>query len=359
MSILLSIACGINLFLLVMAFVNSLTIIRPPRVGSSHLSFSLLVPCRNEEDNVFALVESLSALNHPRYEVIFINDNSTDNTRELLLDATGNFPFMSVIDAESLPQGWLGKPWALSQGLIQAKNDFLVTVDADVRLSPDALSKVDAVLTRTQVDFLSPYPAQIALTLSERLIQPLLQWTWMTTVPLRLAMKSSRPSLAVANGQFFFIKKSAVIASGSFDSIRSSVLDDIDLARVLVRNGFRGGVCDGSSIASTRMYSNFREIRSGYGKSLSQGFGGLAGSLAIALIMIVSGLIPFIFSITGSTTAAIALLLIISSRMVSALSSRSLLIDALLHPISSILFVYLLIYSNLFRKNIMWKGRTL
>ena len=359
MSILLSIACGINLFLLVMAFVNSLTIIRPPRVGSSHLTFSLLVPCRNEEDNVFDLVESLAALDHPRYEVIFINDNSTDNTCELLVEATKSHPGMSVIDADPLPQGWLGKPWALSQGVKQAKNDFLVTVDADVRLSRDALSKIDAVLTRTQADFLSPYPAQIALTLSERLIQPLLQWTWMTTVPLRLAMKSSRPSLAVANGQFFFIKKSALVASGSFDSIRSSVLDDIDLARVLVRNGFRGGVCDGSSIASTRMYSNFREICSGYGKSLSQGFGGLGGSLAIALIMIISGLTPFIFAFTGSTTAAIALLLIIASRIVSALSSRSLLIDALLHPISSILFVYLLIYSNLFRKKIMWKGRSL
>jgi cellulose synthase/poly-beta-1,6-N-acetylglucosamine synthase-like glycosyltransferase len=359
MSILLSIACGINLFLLVMAFVNSLTIIRPPRVGSSRLTFSLLVPCRNEEDNVFDLVESLAALDHPRYEVIFINDNSADNTRELLVEATKSHPGMSVIDADPLPQGWLGKPWALSQGVKQAKNDFLVTVDADVRLSRDALSKIDAVLTRTQADFLSPYPAQIALTLSERLIQPLLQWTWMTTVPLRLAMKSSRPSLAVANGQFFFIKKSALFASGSFDSIRSSVLDDIDLARVLVRNGFCGGVCDGSSIASTRMYSNFREICSGYGKSLSQGFGGLGGSLAIALIMIISGLTPFIFAFTGSTTAAIALLLIIASRIVSALSSRSLLIDALLHPISSILFVYLLIYSNLFRKKIMWKGRSL
>lgn len=359
MSILLIFACGINLFLFVMALINSLTIIRPPRVGSSHLSFSLLVPCRNEEDNVFSLVESLAALDHPRYEVIFINDNSTDNTRDLLLDAIKTRPGMSVIDAGPLPQGWLGKPWALSQGLNQAKSDFIVTVDADVRLSRDALSTMDAVLTRIQADFLSPYPAQIALTLSERLIQPLLQWTWMTTVPLRLAMKSSRPSLAVANGQFFFIKRSALVTSGSFESIRSSVLDDIDLARVLVRNGFHGGVCDGSSIASTRMYSNFHEIRNGYGKSLSQGFGGLVGSFAIALMVIISGIIPFIFSFRESSTAAIALLLIIASRMVSALSSRSLLIDALLHPISSILFLYLLFYSNLFRKKIMWKGRSL
>jgi cellulose synthase/poly-beta-1,6-N-acetylglucosamine synthase-like glycosyltransferase len=359
MSLLLNIALGINLFLFLMAIANSLTMVRPPKVGSDHLSFSLLIPCRNEEENVLALVESLAATEHPHCEVIFINDNSTDRTHELLLNATADYPAMSVINAEPLPQGWLGKPWALAHGVKQAKNEFLVTIDADVRLTPDAISTIDLLLKRTGVDFLSPYPAQIALTLSERLIQPLLQWTWMTTVPLRLAMKSTRPSLAVANGQFFFIRKSSLVQAGGFETIKSSVLDDIDLARLLVRNGFHGGVCDGSTVASTRMYSNFSEIRAGYGKSLSQGFGGIAGSLAIATVMAISGLLPFIFAMTGSTAATIAFLLVIASRLVSAFSSRSLLIDALLHPISTVVFIYLLLYSNLYRKQIRWKGRSL
>jgi cellulose synthase/poly-beta-1,6-N-acetylglucosamine synthase-like glycosyltransferase len=276
-----------------------------------------------------------------------------------LLNATADHPAMSVINAEPLPQGWLGKPWALSHGVKQAKNEFLVTVDADVRLTPNAISTIDLLLKRTGVDFLSPYPAQIALTLSERLIQPLLQWSWMTTVPLRLAIKSSRPSLAVANGQFFFIRRSSLAQVGGFEEIKSSVLDDIDLARLLVRNGFHGSVCDGSTVASTRMYSNFSEIRAGYGKSLSQGFRGIVGSLAITFVMVISGLLPLIYAMSGSTVATIALLLVIASRMVSAFSSRSLLIDALLHPISTIVFIYLLLYSNLFRKQIRWKGRSL
>jgi cellulose synthase/poly-beta-1,6-N-acetylglucosamine synthase-like glycosyltransferase len=359
MSLLLNVALGINLILFLMAVANSLTMVRPPKVGSDNLSFSLLIPCRNEEENVLALVDSLAAVTHPRCEVIFINDNSTDRTYELLLHAVADHSAMSVINAEPLPHGWLGKPWALSHGVKQAKNDFVVTVDADVRLTSDAISRIDTVLKRTGVDFLSPYPAQIALTLSERLIQPLLQWTWMTTVPLRLAMKSARPSLAVANGQFFFIRKSSLDKAGGFEAIKSSVLDDIDLARLLIRNGFHGGVCDGSTVASTRMYSNFSEIRAGYGKSLSQGFGGIVGSLAIAAAMALSGLLPFIYAITGSTVATIALLLVIASRLVSAFSSRSLLIDALLHPISTVVFIYLLLYSNLYRKQITWKGRSL
>jgi cellulose synthase/poly-beta-1,6-N-acetylglucosamine synthase-like glycosyltransferase len=359
MSALLSLSVIINAFLLSMAIFNAITIVRPRAQGSHNLSFSILVPCRNEAENVSELVSTLGALDHPRYEVIFIDDNSTDGTGELLSRAIRNHSYMKVISAAPLSDRWMGKPWALSQGLSHVTHDYIVTVDADVRLAPDALSAMDSVLQRTGSDFLSPYPSQSAVTMSERLVQPLLQWTWMTTVPLRLAMRSSRPSLAVANGQFLIVKKSALIAVGDFAAIQSSVLDDIDLARVLIHGGFRGGVCDGSKIASTRMYSSFGEIRAGYGKSMSTGFGGIFGSLALVFVMAVSGILPFIGSIAGSPIATASLLMVIASRIVSAMSSRSLLIDALLHPISALFFIYLLIYSNLFHSKITWKGRSI
>ena len=357
MSALLSFSVALNAFLLGMAIFNAVTIIRPHAQSSQQLSFSILVPCRNEAENVSELVSTLGALDHPDFEVIFIDDNSTDGTGDLLRQAIASRTYMKVVSAAQLPDGWMGKPWALSQGLTHATHDYIATIDADVRLEPHALSAMDAVLQRTGSDFLSPYPAQIAETLTERIIQPLLQWTWMTTVPLRLAMRSARPSLAVANGQFLFIKKSALVAAGGFNAIQSSVLDDIDLARVLVRSGYKGGVCDGSTIASTRMYSSFKEIRAGYGKSMSTGFGGIFSSLALVLVMAVSGILPFIGSIAGSSIATASLFMVIASRLVSAISSRSLLIDALLHPISALLFIYLLIYSNLFHSKITWKGR--
>ena len=359
MSALLSLSVVINAFLLSMAIFNSFSIVRPRTQGSQNLSFSILVPCRNEAENVTDLVAALGALDHAKYEVIFIDDNSTDGTGELLVESIAGIPFMKVISAAELPDGWLGKPWALSQGLSHASHDYVVTVDADVRLAPNALSAMDSVLQKTESDFLSPYPYQIAVTMSERVVQPLLQWTWMTTVPLRLAMRSSRPSLAVANGQFLLVKKSALVSVGGFSAIKSSVLDDIDLARVLIRGGFSGGVCDGSKIAATRMYSSFKEIRAGYGKSMSTGFGGAFGSLLLAAVMAISGLLPFIYSFFGSPMATTALLLVITSRVVSAISSRSLIIDSLLHPISTVFFIYLLIYSNFFHTKIMWKGRSI
>lgn len=359
MSVLLTLSLVINVFLCAMALLNLATIIRPKVSGKSALSFSILVPCRNEAVNVSELVGSLAALDHPDYEVIFIDDNSSDGTSEMLHQAIANNQHMKVVSAEALPSDWMGKPWALSQGLTHAKNEFIVTVDADVRLVPSALSAMDATLRATESDFLSPYPAQEAQTFSERLVQPLLQWSWMTTVPLRHAMQSSRTSLAVANGQFFIIRKSALIQAGGFAAIKKSVLDDIDLARALMRSGYKGGVCDGSTIASTRMYSSFSEIRAGYGKSLATGFGGLYGSIAVAILVALSGIVPFLFSFGGSTVATISLLLVIASRFISAIAFRSLLIDALLHPISALIFIYLLFYSNFYGSTITWKDRPL
>lgn len=359
MSVLLTLSLVINVFLCAMALLNLATIIRPKVSGKSALSFSILVPCRNEAENISELVQTLAALDHPNYEVIFIDDNSSDGTREMLHQAIANNQRMKVVSAEALPSDWMGKPWALSHGFTHAKNEFIVTVDADVRLVPSALSAMDATLRATESDFLSPYPAQEAQTFSERLVQPLLQWSWMTTVPLRHAMQSSRTSLAVANGQFFIIRKSALIHAGGFAAIKKSVLDDIDLARALMRSGYKGGVCDGSTIASTRMYSSFSEIRAGYGKSLATGFGGLYGSIAVAILVALSGIVPFLFSFGGSTVATISLLLVIASRFISAVAFRSLLIDALLHPISALIFIYLLFYSNFYGSTITWKDRPL
>ena len=150
MSVLYSASLAINTFLVVMALLNTITIIRPGRTSSESLAFSILVPCRNEEENVVELVKYLGALDHKQYEVIFINDNSTDGTRQLLLEEISSRSNMTLIDAQPLPQGWMGKPWALSQGLASARFEYVVTVDADVRLRSDALSAIDAILTRTR-----------------------------------------------------------------------------------------------------------------------------------------------------------------------------------------------------------------
>jgi GT2 family glycosyltransferase len=209
------------------------------------------------------------------------------------------------------------------------------------------------------LDFLSPYPRQIANTLAERLVQPLLQWSWMTTLQLRIAERASFRSMAVANGQFFIVRKDALVLAGGYESVKAAVLDDVFLARALVKSGAHGVVVNGADIARCRMYTSWREIKAGYGKSLRHAFGSTFGSLCAVLFIFLTGIVPLVFALLGSIWGGLAFALITGTRILSAIRSRTRVIDSLFHPISSTLLIYLIIYSYLMRGEISWKGRAI
>ena len=344
--------------LLWLAVANFFTIRRPAPAAERGESVTVLIPVRNEEGNIADLVLSLQAqqfLNKP--EIIFINDSSTDDTADKLQEAQDGGAQIKVINAPELPDSWLGKPWALQQGYLQAKGEIVVTLDADVRLTSTAIAQALGMLGDRS--FISPYPRQIARTFSERLIQPLLQWSWMSTVPLRIAEKSARTSLAVANGQFFMVRKSALDQIGGFNAIAAEVLDDIELARALIKSGALGGVADGSTLAQTRMYKNFFEIKAGYGKSLWKAFGSQSGSAAAIAFLFITGIAPVIAWFGGHPLGFFAYQFVVITRALSAARSRGRIFDSILHPISSAILIYLIIYSWRARGVVAWKGRTL
>jgi glycosyltransferase involved in cell wall biosynthesis len=319
----------------------------------------VLVPLRNEEENAISIIETLAAQeNLSNVEFLILNDNSTDNTFELVTTtARGNSRF-TIMQGKALPDGWLGKPWALAQLSDSATGEILICIDADVRLASTGIAAAVTAMRKNKLDFFSPYPAQVARTFSERMIQPLLQWSWISSVPLAIAQRSTNPSFAVANGQFFAVKKSALEKSGGYSLIKSEVLDDIQMARVLLRNKFKGTVGNGAFIAQCHMYSSWGELRNGYAKSLCKGFGGLFGSFVAIALLILTGIVPIIAAASGSPVGWFAFVTVLLSRIISAQITRSNLFDSLLHPISAVLLVYLIIYSWLMRGRIQWKGRT-
>ena len=342
-----------------MTLINS-QVIRIPRNGRDlAASVAVLLPVRNEAENIVELVASLKAqIGISDLKFYFLTDNSEDETAELLHDAVSSDARFVVISGSELPDGWLGKPWALEQLRTKVKSDYLVNIDADVRLEPRAICAAVNLLVDQNLDFLSPYPKQIANSFGERMIQPLLQWSWLSTVPLRIAEKSGRPSLAVANGQFFVVRSSSLVSVNGFSAVKGEVLDDLELARALLRTGARGTVVDGSHIASCHMYSSWPEVKAGYGKSLWAAFGSKFGSIVAIAFIFLTGILPLLGVMAGFTAGFYALELVIVSRIISARISGGRIIDALSHPISSALLIYLIIYSWRARGKVQWKGRT-
>jgi cellulose synthase/poly-beta-1,6-N-acetylglucosamine synthase-like glycosyltransferase len=312
---------------------------------------------RNEAENVEGVVATLAA-QEGSFHFYLLDDNSEDQTFELLQRFTQADSRFTVIKGAVLNDKWIGKTWALQQLFDASNEEILVSIDADVRLSNDAINKAVSALISARLDFVSPYPRQIAQSFAERLIQPLLQWSWLTTVPLRYAESSGQQSMAVANGQFFVVRRSALAPIGGYQSVKHAVIDDVFLARELVKSGSSGTVINGSDIAQTRMYASWSEIKAGYGKSLNQAFGSIVGAIFVVVFLIATCIAPLLLGSLGNPYGWLGFAAIVGTRVLSAIKSRGRVLDSVLHPISVLALVYLIVYSYLRRGSIQWKGRT-
>ena len=351
-----------SIFLLINS-INNYFYLRPTKSGVIDSKIAILIPARNEESNIKNLLSDLSEqVVLSDYSVTVLDDNSTDSTADVVRLYSNQDEKFELIDGKPLPHDWLGKNYACHQLAINKSDaNYLVFLDADVRLSIDAIATALTELQSKKLDFISPYPRQIVKSWSEHLIQPLLQWSWLSTLPIKLAQKSSRPSLTAANGQFFVVKTEAYIASGGHKSIKGEVIDDMELAKSLKRSGFKGGVTNGSNIASCRMYQNWSQLRNGYQKSLWRAFKEIPNAIVLSLLLIVFFIYPFIEMLRGSLIGLVSFFLVVLSRMVTAKLSRGNLLASFLHPLSISLLIYLLITSWIqhSRGNLAWKGRKL
>ena len=318
-------------------------------------SVSVLIPMRNEEANVKGCLSSVLAQKGlDTLEVIAIDDGSTDNTP----NEVKAFPSVELISGEKLPDKWLGKLWACQQLAEKSSGDYLVFVDADVRLSDYAVA--NSISKMGNWDFISPYPRQLTSGFVQKIFQPLLQWSWLSSVPLLIAQKYSIKSMAVANGQFLIIKRDAYFKSGAHAGIKTEVLDDLMLARNLLKQGYKGGVAEASNIATCHMYKNKMELFKGYQKSLWKAFGSVPGTILAIALLIVTGILPIISTALGSTSGLAAFGLITLSRMISSLRTGSLPNSAIFHPLAILMLLGLILFSwfGKLTNTITWRDRT-
>ena len=306
------------------------------------LSLSVLVPARDEAGRIGHCLTSMRAqVGVDIVEIVVLDDRSSDGTAQVVrrhLDDT-------------------------RVRLVTASGDVMVFVDADVVLDPGALARVATALAAGDVDAVSPYPRQVSVSWAERIVQPLLQWSWATLLPLRAAETSDRTSLVAANGQLLAITRSAYDACGGHQAIRGEVLDDVALFRALKRVGRRGALADGTDVASCHMYDGWTELRDGYGKSLWAATGSPARAAAIAGVLSAAYVLPpLAMLLRGSRVGAFGYAAAVGGRaLVAHRTGGRVWPDSLLHPASIATFDYLLARSWLgrIRGRLTWKGRPL
>jgi len=257
-------------FGLVTAVVNFLTVRRFDQYPLSRKSpfVSVLIPARNEARNIAACVASLLAQNYPAFEVIVLDDNSTDATPGILAQLAFRDSRLRVLKGAPLPEGWLGKHWACHQLDQAARGELLLFTDADTRHAPDALIASVSALQAEGADLLTALPRQEVVTWGERLLVPVIGFAIFTFIPIRLVQKLRWPALSITIGQFMLFRRSAYDKVGGFAAVRSEVVDDISLGRRVISGGGQWRLLNGTRHVSCRMYHGFWEAVNGFSKSV-------------------------------------------------------------------------------------------
>lgn len=324
---------------------------------------SVLLPARDEAGSIGHCLSALRAQRDaPDLEILVLDDRSSDGTEAVVRHHLGD-PRVHLFGGDSEPpKGWNGKAWACHRLSEKATGQVLVFVDADVVVAPDALARMVSLLAPGEVQAVSPYPRQLASTWAERIVQPLLQWSWATLLPLGLAERSPRTTLVAANGQLLAITRDAYDTVGGHAAVRGEVLDDVALFQQLKRARLRGVLADGTDVATCHMYEGWSELRDGYSKSLWSATGSPAGAATLVALAFLAYLLPPVAALLGSRTGAVGYgAAVVGRAVVADRVGGRVWPDSLLHPASVLAFAYLTARSWVGRRRgtLTWKSRPL
>lgn len=327
---------------------------KPPQV-------SVIVPARNEEASLAACLESLVAQTGVSFEIIVVNDHSTDRTREI----AASFSTVRVIDAGPLPPRWTGKNNAVATGARAASGEWFLFTDADTVHLPGSLARALAEARQNAVDLLSYSPEQIAISFWEMATLPVVFAELARQYPPSLISDPNSPA-AAANGQYILVKREAYEAIGGHAAVAADILEDVALARAIKSSGRKIRFRYAADAVRTRMYQNFRQLREGWTKNLALLF---PNSIWLAVRTLSFWLVPWAvilsFGILPATRhqlwwSVVAVLALTSNIAHLRRANFDLIMEFLGAVFGMPMFAYLLLRSKRMhgKGTVSWKGRT-
>ncbi len=352
--------------------VNLRRYLPPPPATAPLPPISVLIPARDEERSIRAAVESVLASTGIDFELIVLDDASTDRTAQIVTDlVTNSSGRLRLAPAPPLPLGWNGKQHACWSLAHLARYDTLCFIDADVRLTPDALARMSAFLHSGPAKLVSGFPRQITETWLEWLLLPLIHFVLLGFLPVSAMRKSTDPSFAAGCGQFLMVDRPAYFAAGGHSAIRETMHDGLRLPRLFRQHGLHTDLADLTDLAVCRMYTNAAEVWQGLAKNATEGIAAPARILPISILLFLGEVVPFLLAaslllhrhasppVIAYTLTAVAGAWL--PRLLAVTRFRQPLKSALLHPVGILTLLAIQWYA-LARKTlggpVTWKQRS-
>ena len=331
--------------------------------GSTSVAVSIIIPARDEESRLRACLESLITQEGVKFEILVVNDGSTDRTEEIAL----SFPGVTVVDPGQLLERWTGKTHAMAVGAAHTQGKWLLFTDADTVHRPQSLKRALSEANRHGAAMLSYSPKQYASGFLNNAVMAVIFAELATAYPPH-AVRDPASRVAAANGQYLLISREAYDAVGGYAAMGSSLLEDVAMAKAVKQSGRKIVFRYGGDAVSTYMYKNFSELREGWTKNLVLLF---PNPIAISLLraaefflMAGGAVTAVIAAIKGQTPVAIAAVAVMATALgLSIRRIRKSHFPSHIVALSSIglpIFSYLVLRSFIFHRlgRVSWKGRT-
>lgn len=341
---------------------------------------SICIPARNEVDVIEHCVTSALKQNYPNFEVLVLDDESTDGTTEILTKLSGIINNLFHIEGKPKPNDWFGKPWACHQLSEIASGDVLIFIDADVWLEEDAILK--AVTELTTIDSITVWPEQVVETFWEKQVIPMIYFALFTLLPAKYVERPPRwlphslqskfaPLFAAACGQFIAFNREAYDKIAGHISVKNKIIEDVELAKNIKSAGLSLKMLHGIDLVHCRMYSNQKELWNGLRKNFFVGFSNnvffFSAMAALHLFVYVAPLLIFIygFQINSSQLlilSSISILLTFSQRAIINFIFKWDIYSSFTHSLGVLWFQILgiqCLFDYFSNKPVSWKGRKL
>ena len=255
----------------------------PSQKNNTNSKFvSILIPARNEADVIESTIKSITNQSYQNYELIILDDNSTDATKSIIQKHAKSNHKIEQINGSSLPSGWLGKNWACHQLSEKAKGEYILFMDADTNIDKFILQDSIIAIQKEKIDLLTLVPGRDTKLIADHAMKKIISWFIVCWLPMKLAINLNAPFLSATFGQFMLFKKSSFTKIGGFIAIKDNPVDDFQLGRNIKKNLFKWMLYDAAFRITTRTYNTNKDLISGYSKNI---FPAVGYSISIFLII--------------------------------------------------------------------------